>query len=230
MGILDAFLNGTNIVRLSFNNDPIKFISALSASGALIVGCANLYLNLRKEKTKLKVTVKRLTSGPLALQNINKEFIVFEVYNGSSFSVLINEVGYCTSNLPLNIERLLDPDSYTKDLVDLPGAHLITRSEESSILGSLKHVHLPGAIPPNAMGVLLFSYSGARESFRHFNDQDLSPGRKGYLGQKRLIDTFSSLQLLETGDGGFVQMRPYILTGSGNYFFGENACVKLGRL
>jgi hypothetical protein len=206
-------------------NDPVKsitacaaIISASAAIGGLIVG----WKNLKKDTTRVSVVVKRAQNGPLILQNPQEEYLLFEVYNQGISPVVINEVGIKINQKYWGKFKLIN-------LVDLPHSFLHMKGYESAI-GTLECVGIPGTIPARSTGIFLLSYSRMREASINYQKQSISPNTPGFVGSQRVIKAFQEFQKLEIPKDKCLEIVPYVFTGSGEYFFGKKAIIKLGHL
>jgi len=224
-GVTTSLLNTLNWIWSALASDPIKsitafaaIISASAAIGGLIIG----WKNLKKDITRVNVVVQRAKNGPLILQNPQKEFLLFEVYNQGIYPVVINEVGIKVPPKSWGKPKLIN-------LVDLPDSHLHMRGQESAI-GTLECVGVPGTIPARSRGIFLLSYSGMREAAINSQHRSISPSAPGFVGSQRVVRAFQEFQKLETLQEKCLQFIPYVSTGSGEYFFGKKAIIKLGNL
>lgn len=222
---MPSFLNTLNSIWSALVSDPIKSISAFAATisafaaiGALIVG----WKNLKKDTIRVGLIVKRAQNGPLILQYPQKEFLLFEVYNQGITPVVINEVGIRLNWQIWRKNKLIN-------LVDLPYSHSHIRGQESAI-GSLECIDLPGTIEARSMGVFLLDYSGMRDAAMHFQKRNISPTDPDFVGSKRVIKVFHEFQNLKNSENKYLQITPYVLTGSGEVFIGKKAYIKLGYL
>lgn len=218
-------LNTLNSILSALKSDPIKSISAfaatisaLAATGALIVG----WKNLKKDTTRVSVVAKRAQNGPLILQHPQEEFLLFEVYNQGISPVVINEVG-------IKIPGKYWGKTKRVNLVDLPDSFLEMRGQESAI-GTLECVGLPGTIPARSTGIFLLSYSSMRKASINYQKQSIPSIDPGFVGSQRVIRAFQEFQNLEVPRGSCLQITPYVLTGSGECFVGKKAIIKLGNL
>lgn len=206
-------------------SDPIKsiaaiaaIISASAAIGGLIIG----WKNLKKDITRISVIVQRAQNGPLILQYPQEEFLLFEVYNQGISPVVVNEVGIKVSQRSWKKPKLIN-------LVDLPDAYLNTRGQESAI-GTLECVGVPGTVPARSTGIFLLSYSRMKEAHNNIQKRNIAPSDPVFVGSQRVIKAFQEFQKLEVPKDKCLQITPYVLTGSGEYFFGKKAMIKLGNL
>lgn len=218
-------LNTLNSIWSALVSDPIKSITALAAIisasaaiGGLIIG----WKNLKKDTTRVSVVVQRAQNGPLILQHPQEEFLLFEVYNQGISPVVINEVGIKASQQSWGKPKLIN-------LVDLPDSYLHMRGQESAI-GTLECMGVPGTIPARSTGIFLLSYSRMREASINYQKRSISPSAPGFVGSQRVVRAFQEFQKLEIPKGKCLQITPYVLAGSGEYFFGKKAMIKLGNL
>jgi hypothetical protein len=213
-----SLLNTMNSIWSALISDPIKSITAFASIGGLIIG----WKNLKKDTTRVNLVVRRAQNGPLILQNPQEEFLLFEVYNQGISPVVINEVGIKVRQNLLDKPKLIN-------LVDMPSSFLHMKGQENAI-GTRECVGLPGTIPARSTGVFLLCYSRMRESSVNFQKRSISPGSTDFVGSQRVVRAFQEFQKLETPRGKCLQINPYILTGSGDHFFGKKAMIKLGNL
>lgn len=225
MAGVNFLLNVLNSIWSSLISDPVKsitaiaaIISASAAIGGLIIG----WKNLKRDTTRVSVVVQRAQNGPLVLQHPQKEFLLFEVYNQGISPIVINEVGIKIPQKSWGKPKLIN-------LVDLPDSHLHMRGQESAI-GTLECVGLPGTIPARSTGIFLLSYSNMKEASINYQRRSISPNAPGFVGSQRVVRAFQEFQNFEIPKGKCLQITPYILTGSGEYFVGKKAIVKLGNL
>ncbi|MBE9205475.1 hypothetical protein IQ244_02790 [Nostoc sp. LEGE 06077] len=218
-------LNTSDSILSALSSDPIKsitafaaIISASAAIGGLIVG----WKNLKKDTTRVSVVVKRAQNGPLILQHPQEEFLLFEVYNQGISPVVINEVGIKIPHKCWWKFKLIN-------LVDLPESYLHMRGHKSAV-GTLECVGVPGTIPARSTGIFLLSYSRMREASINYQKQSISPLTPGFVGSQRVIKAFQEFQKFEISKEKCLKIVPYVLTGSGEYFFGKKAIIKLGNL
>jgi hypothetical protein len=148
--------------------------------------------------------------------------LLFKVYNQSIFPAIINEVGIKTSKKPWDKPKLID-------LVDLPDSYLDMRGEEGMI-GTLECVGVPGTIPGRSTGVFLLSYSRMRKASINYQKRSVSPESSDFFGAERVFNAFQEFQSLEIIKEKCLQITPYVLTGSGEYFVGRKAIIRLGNL
>lgn len=214
-----------NAIWSALVSDPIKSITALAAIisasaaiGGLIVG----WKNLKKDTTRVSVVVQRAQNGPLILQNPQEEYLLFEIYNQGISPVVINEVGIKVPQKSWGKPRLID-------LVDLPDSYLHMRGQENAI-GTRECVGVPGTIPARSTGIFLLSYSCMRKASINYQERSISPSAPGFVGGQRVVRAFQEFQKLEIPKGKCLQITPYVLIGSGEYFFGKKAMIKLGNL
>lgn len=222
---MTSLLNILNSIWSALVSDPIKsitaiaaIISASAAIGGLIIG----WKNLKKDTTKVGVVVQRAQNGPLILQYPQEEFLLFEVYNQGISPVVINEVGIKVPQKFWDQVKLIN-------LVDLPDAYLDMRGQEDAI-GTLECVGVPGTVPARSTGIFLLSYSRMKEAYINIQAKKISPSAPGFVGSQRVIRAFQEFKKLEIPKGEYLQVTPYVLTGSGKYFFGKKAIIKLGNL
>jgi hypothetical protein len=69
-----------------------------------------------------------------------------------------------------------------------------------------------------------------REASINYQRRSISPSVPGFVGSQRVVRAFQEFQKLEIPKGECLQITPYVLTGSGEYFFGKKAVIKLGNL
>jgi len=222
-GVRNFMMNTLNSILSALKSDPIKSISAfaatisaLAATGALIVG----WKNLKKDTTRVSVVAKRAQNGPLILQDPQEEFLLFEVYNQGISPVVINEVGIKISGKSWGKTKRVN-------LVDLPDSFLDMRGQESAI-GTLECVGLPGTIPARSTGIFLLNYSSMRKASINYQKQSIPSMDPNFVGTQRVIRAFQEFQNREVPGG--IQITPYVLTGSGECFVGKKAIIKLGNL
>ncbi|MBD2415381.1 hypothetical protein FACHB389_18205 [Nostoc calcicola FACHB-389] len=214
-----------NLVWSALISDPIKSISAIAATisafaatGALIIG----WKNFRKDTTRISLAVKRANNGPLILQHPREEFLIFEIYNQGISPVVINQVG-------IKVCKKLWIKNKFINLVDLPYAYLDMRNQEGAI-GTIECVGVPGTIPARSMGVFLLNYSSMRNASVNYQKQSISLDSLEFVGSQRVIRTFQEFQKSQDSQGIQLQITPYVLTGSGEYFIGKKALIRLGNL
>jgi hypothetical protein len=198
--------------------DPLKTISAFSATGALVIS----WKNLRKDATKVSVIAKRAYNGPLILQNPQKEYLLFEVYNQSISPIVINEVGIRMHENFWRKPKFIN-------LIDLPYSYMDISNQDGAI-GSLEYIGLPGTIPTKSVGILLFCYSSMREASINCQNRNISQNYPGFVGDQRLIRAFQEFSILENRQERTLRVTPYVLTGSRAYAVGKKAIIKLGNL
>ncbi len=199
----------------AFMEDQIKAVAAIASTGAMIIS----WKNFKKDFTKVNVVVKRSQNGPLALQHPNNEYLIFEVYNQGISPVVINKIG-------IRVPKFFWSKYKFINLVDLATSAI---KDPDKFIGSLECVGLPGTIPGRSTGVFLLDYSGMRNSFLHIQQRNPSSNSLGF-GNKRLIKTFQEFQRCQVQEETHLQIIPYILTGSGEYFTGSKSIIKLGDL
>ncbi len=85
--------NSTQIAALA------PFVIALAGVGTFIIN----YKNSKKDTITLDIAVKRANNSLLILQNTTQEFILFEVYNKSLASVVINQIGFKSKSQFINL-------------------------------------------------------------------------------------------------------------------------------
>lgn len=222
---MNSLKNLLNLTWSSLSSDPVKSIAAIAsmvsasaAIGGLIVG----WKNLNKDTTRVRLTVKRAQNGPLILQHPEEEFLLFEIYNQGIAPIAINEVGIKVPQKYWSKPKLVN-------LVDLPDSYLDIRGQESAI-GSVEYIGIPGTIPARTTGVFLLTYSRMRTAYTVCQQRDISPDSPDFVGSQRLIRAFHEFKNLETPTGKNLQIIPYVLTGTGDYFFGKKSTIKLGHL
>ena len=209
--VVNFLKNTLDVFWSAVISDPIKSIgafaatiSAFAAIGALIIG----WKNLKRGTTRVDVIVKRAQNGPLILQNPQKEFLLFEVYNQCTSPIVINEVGIKFCKQSFKKARFVN-------LVDLAYSCSRTSGGGGSAIGSLKCVDLPDTIPPISTGIFLLDYSGMKETANSYKKQRISPSDINFVGSERVIRTFQIFRSLELMEGQYLQITPYIMTGSG---------------
>ena len=216
--ILDFVLNSLSTVWSALISDPIKSIGTFASIGTLIIS----WKNSTKDNTRVNVSVKRAQNGPLILQHPNEEFLIFEIYNQGTTPVVINEIGVTGS-------RRIWRKKKNVNLVDLPYADVKIRNQQGA-LGTLEYVGLPGTVPGKSLGVFLLKYSGMKARYLNYQERKISPESSDFVGSERLIKTCQEFQKLQDGQGKYLQITPYVLTGSGKRFIGSKASIKLGSL
>jgi len=215
--IVDFIISSLNTVWFALIADPIKTIGAFASIGALIIS----WKNFKKDTTRISISVKRAQNGAIALQHPTKEYLLFEVCNKGILAVVINDIG-------IRVCGRFRLRNQFISLVDMPMAHIYMKGDEKGI-GSLECVELPGSIPARTLGVFLLDYSGLKKEFTNCPNRDSLHETKNF-GYRRVINAFNEFQKLEHIQGKYIQVTPYILTGSGERFVGKKSIVELGNL
>ena len=218
-----SFKNMTNFVEILtlsleniwsiWNIEPAK-VTALATLINVLLGITTLIIliiNSKKDSTNVDVIAKRAQNGPLILLHQNDEFILFEVYNKSSSSVTINEVGFKSKNQFIN-------------LVDLAHAYM-SLQESVKALGTIEGVGLPGKIEPKSQGLFLVNYSGLRTAALAYQKNESVE-----FGEKRVITAYQELEKSLVYQTKNLQIVPYVSTGSGERIIGKKSSVKIGNL
>lgn len=135
----------------------------------------------------------------------------------------------CVAGRMVTVYRRIWRKKQFINLVDLPYADLKIRNQEGAI-GTLECVGLPGTVPAKSLGVFLLKYSGMKAASLNYQKRRISPESLDFVGSERLIKTCQKFQKLQDSQGKYLQIIPYVLTGSGNRFIGSEASIKLGSL
>lgn len=225
VNVVNFLLNSLSTLWLTLISDPLRSITAFAAIIGAFASVGGLIINWKnftKDATKLDLSVKRAQDGPLILQHPREEYLIFEVYNQGTTSVVINEIG-------ITVSRGLWRKKQFVNLVGLPHADLDIRNQNNA-LGAIKYEGLPGTIPPKSLGLFLLHYSGMKAAYRNYQNQEISSDNLHFVGRQRLKKTCEEFQKLEERQGKSVQLIPYVVTGSGARFVGRKGCAKLGTL
>ena len=217
---LDKVLNHeiTEVVKLVTLIISFSPILSLVLSLVPFFGLIIAYKNLSKDRLILGIDVNRAKGGWLPVNFPKEEFILFEVYNKGVSSTVINEIG-------IIIPKKIFKDCQIINLVDLPYSTPRIKNPDVS-----PYVELPGILSSQTTGRFLLNYTSLKEKAVHYQEFNLSSEKSEFIGSQRLINTFKKLKEMEIKEGKYIQITPYIMTGSGKKCVGKKSMIKLGYL
>lgn len=207
--------------------DLIKLLTAFAAVVGAVASAGSWRIShktYKRNDVKVFPVIRRAQDGPFPLQNPRLEILIFEVYNQSSFPVVVNEVG-------IRVQKRFWDQVRFINLVNLP-LTTVTETERQGIqsaIGDREFVYLPRTIPSHSAGILLVSYSRMRSSYHQLKNKDLPPEHQDFVGSQKLIRAFEEIQAFEDGSN-CLRITPWAMTGSGKRFVGKKAVIKLGPL
>jgi len=193
------------------------YIAVITTLG-LVVSLSTFIYNVNKNRTKIKVEIKRDSDSVLSINRPLRNHLLIQVINEGSNPVTINEVGIAL------------PRKKYINFVGMVGTFVKLKGQEKEIMGSLESIALPGIVNPQSMGIALILFSTLEESYKNIKEKELSIEEPGYLRTRNLIDAYEELMKSYNFSTQVLTVKPYTVTTTGQRFIGKKTKIQLGNL
>jgi hypothetical protein len=197
----------------------LQVYTALIATLVLVINLSTFIYNVNKERTKIKIEIKRDSDSSLATQYPLQEILLIQVINKSSNPVILNEVGI-----------VAERKNYI-NFVDIIKIFSIFKPLEEEIMGSVEWIPLPGTLNPRSLGVVIIFFPQLEKTYKNIKEgNELSLEESEYLQKDKLVNAYEKLMKSYNASTKVLTVKPYTVTATGQRFTGKKTKIQLGNL
>jgi hypothetical protein len=190
------------------------YTAVISTLVFVISFCTFLY-NVNKDRTEIKIEIKRDNYSLLALNKPLNNYLLIEVVNKSSKPVIINEVGVTNRGKDFNFVNLIN-------------IFLTLKENKKEVMAGIEVESIPGIVSPQSMGVALISFSDFEKTYEQIKEEkELLPEEAGYLKTRDFINTYIELMQSYDASTQVLTVTPYGVTTTGKRFKGKRTKIQL---
>ena len=193
----------------------VQLYTAVISTLVFVINFCTFVYNVNKDRTAIKIEIKRDTSSLLALHKPLNDYLLIEVVNRSSNLVIINEVGVTNRGKDFNFVNLIN-------------VFFTLKENKKEVMAGIEVEAIPGIVPPQSMGVALVSFSDFEKTYQQIKkEKELLPEEAGYLKTRDFINTYKELMQSYDASTQVLTVTPYGITTTGKRFKGKKTKIQL---